>query len=84
MQENKLQNFDAFQDGTAEQYKELLSLYSLTQNEEELNFKSLTCESMKGIFYSKKYNDLRIGKFQIQNGLSFEDFKSKMINTFYQ
>lgn len=75
--------FEAFQDGTAEQYQELLSLYFKGKvADPELEFMALNCESNKGIFYSKKYNDLRVGKFELQKPLSFNEFKKRLINTF--
>lgn len=75
--------FEAFQNGTAEQYRELLSIYMKGKaTEEELDFMALNCESSKGIFFSERFKDLRVGKFDLQNPLSFKEFKTRMINTF--
>lgn len=75
--------FEAFQNGTAEQYKELLSIYLKGKaTEEELDFMALNCESSKGIFFSERLKDLRVGKFDLQKPVSFKEFKNKMINTF--
>lgn len=83
MEKQKFRQFEAFQDGTAEQYKELLSLYlGNKMTPEEIEFTSLNCERMKGIFFSKKFNDLRVGKFDLQVPISFKEFKSKIKNTF--
>lgn len=81
-QNENFQNFEAFQDGSANQYKKILRLYMKNTTKDELEFMALNCAKMKGVFYSSKYNDLRVGKFEKQIPISFELFIQKLQNTF--